>query len=66
MLDSYPSDPDVWLEQAKEIPGSWWPLWSQWLSQHAGGTRKAPAKTGNAKYPPLEPAPGRYVKHRIH
>jgi polyhydroxyalkanoate synthase len=66
VLDSYPSDPDLWFEQAKETPGSWWPLWSQWLSRHSGGKRKAPAKTGSAKYQPIEPAPGRYVKQRIH
>ena len=65
-LDSYPGDPDLWLEQAKEKPGSWWPLWSQWLSRHSGGKRKAPAKTGSARYRPIEPAPGRYVKQRIH
>ena len=64
--DSYPADPDSWLAQAREIPGSWWPRWSQWLARHSGGKRKAPAKTGNSKYRPIEPAPGRYVKHRIH
>ena len=66
VLDSYPSDPDLWFEQAKETPGSWWPLWSQWLSRHSGGKRKAPSNTGSAKYRPIEPAPGRYVKQRIH
>ena len=64
--DSYPADPDTWLAQARENPGSWWPRWSQWLARHSGGKRKAPAKTGNSKYRPIEPAPGRYVKHRIH
>ena len=64
--DSYPADPDSWLAQAREIPGSWWPRWSQWLARHSGGKRKAPAKAGNSKYRPIEPAPGRYVKHRIH
>ena len=49
---------------AKEIRGSWWPMWSEWLAKHAGGTRAAPAKPGNAKYKPIEPAPGRYVKER--
>jgi polyhydroxyalkanoate synthase len=62
----YPSEPEAWFSQAKEIQGSWWPLWSEWLARHSGGTRKAPAKQGNAKYKPIEPAPGRYVKHRIH
>jgi polyhydroxyalkanoate synthase subunit PhaC len=61
----YPREPEEWLSKAKEHPGSWWPLWSDWLAKHGGGKRKAPAKTGSAKYPPIEPAPGRYVKQRI-
>jgi polyhydroxyalkanoate synthase len=64
--DSYPREPEAWLSQAKEKQGSWWPLWSQWLAKHGGGSRKAPAREGSAKYKPIEPAPGRYVKHRIH
>jgi polyhydroxyalkanoate synthase len=62
----YPAEPDQWLAQATEKAGSWWPLWSDWLGKHSGGTRKAPAKTGNGEYRPVEPAPGRYVKHRVH
>jgi polyhydroxyalkanoate synthase len=62
----YPDDPDAWFSSAQEVPGSWWPAWSQWLGRHGGGKRKAPARQGNAKYKPIEPAPGRYVKHRIH
>ena len=64
--EPYPRDPEEWLASSKEIPGSWWPLWSEWLGKHGGGSRKAPEKTGSAKYKPIEPAPGRYVKHRIH
>jgi polyhydroxyalkanoate synthase len=64
--DSYPAEPEAWFSQAREVQGSWWPLWSDWLAKHAGGKRKAPARTGTAKYKPIEPAPGRYVKHRIH
>jgi polyhydroxyalkanoate synthase subunit PhaC len=62
----YPADPEQWLAKATEHQGSWWPLWSQWLAKHGGASRKAPAKHGSAKYKPIEPAPGRYVKHRIH
>jgi polyhydroxyalkanoate synthase subunit PhaC len=64
--EPYPPDPEDWLSVAKENRGSWWPLWSAWLEKHAGGTRKAPAQQGSAKYQPIEPAPGRYVKHRVH
>ncbi len=62
----YPADADEWFAAAKEYPGSWWPLWSQWLSRHAGGEREAPSVRGNVQYRPLEAAPGRYVKQRIH
>ena len=62
----YPGDPDAWLSAAEERPGSWWPRWSEWLARHSGGKRKAPAKTGSTNFNPIEPAPGRYVKHRVH
>jgi polyhydroxyalkanoate synthase len=64
--EPYPSDPEAWFSSAKEVPGSWWPAWSEWLARHAGGRREAPAKPGSAKYRPIEPAPGRYVRQRIH
>jgi len=64
--DAYPAEPEAWFSRASEVQGSWWPRWSEWLAKHAGGRRKAPAKTGGAKHQPIEPAPGRYVKHRIH
>jgi polyhydroxyalkanoate synthase len=64
----HPDDPDRWLAQAKEERGSWWPLWSRWLEPFKGGdigeTREAPAQTGSAQYPAIEPAPGRYVKQK--
>ena len=61
----YPAEPEQWLEQATEHKGSWWPRWSKWLEAHGGGKRKAPARAGNAKYKPIEAAPGRYVRHRV-
>ena len=65
---AFPEDPDHWLAGAREERGSWWPLWSQWLEGFKGGnngeTREAPAKTGSARYPAIEPAPGRYVKQK--
>jgi polyhydroxyalkanoate synthase subunit PhaC len=61
---AYPEDAEQWLEQAREERGSWWPTWSQWLEGFKDGTRIAPAKTGNAQYPAIEPAPGRYVKEK--
>ena len=62
--NSYPNDAEAWIGQAQEARGSWWPTWSQWLAQFSGGKRIAPAKTGNAQYQAIEPAPGRYVKEK--
>jgi polyhydroxyalkanoate synthase len=64
LFDRFPENPDAALAAATEIKGSWWPRWSEWLAQHSGGGRPAPAKPGNAKYQPIEQAPGRYVKQK--
>ena len=64
--NAFPPDAEDWLEKAREKPGSWWPVWSEWLSHYSGGTRKAPTSTGNVQYKPVESAPGRYVKQRLH
>ncbi len=63
---AYPDDPDQWLGQAEERPGSWWPRWAEWLGAYSGGMRPAPKAAGNVQHKPIEPAPGRYVKQRIH
>jgi polyhydroxyalkanoate synthase len=59
------ADADAWLAGATETPGSWWPDWNAWLQGFSGGERAAPKKLGNAKFKPIEPAPGRYVKVRV-
>jgi polyhydroxyalkanoate synthase len=56
---------DEWFAGAAEHPGSWWTDWDGWLAGHAGETLRAPAAPGAAKYPPIEAAPGRYVKFRV-
>jgi polyhydroxyalkanoate synthase len=55
---------DTWMAGATEHVGSWWPEWAAFLAEHGGKQVKAPAKAGNAKFKPIEPAPGRYVKVR--
>lgn len=57
-----PGDPEAWLEGADQHAGSWWPDWADWLAVHSGERGRAPAKLGNARYQPIEAAPGRYVK----
>jgi polyhydroxyalkanoate synthase subunit PhaC len=57
-------DPDRWLQTAREVPGSWWPEWSNWLREQAGAEVPAPKTVGSRKYPCIEAAPGRYVKEK--
>jgi polyhydroxyalkanoate synthase len=59
-----PPDPDDWFSRAKEKPGSWWPDWVRWLRRYSGGRVKA-RTPGSKEYPPLEPAPGHYVRQMI-
>jgi poly[(R)-3-hydroxyalkanoate] polymerase subunit PhaC len=58
------SDPQGWFDGAEEKPGSWWPDWSAWMRRHSNGTIPAPVQQGNARFGPIEPAPGRYVKKK--
>ena len=59
-----PDTADDWFNAAEEIPGSWWPEWTQWLDQYGGKKVKPPAQAGSADYPVIEAAPGRYVQQR--
>ena len=59
------ADADAWLAAAEEKSGSWWSDWSRWLERFGGARMKAKARLGSPKFKPTEPAPGRYVKHRV-
>ncbi len=60
--DKLPAAASAWLEGAVERPGSWWPVWTQWLAPLAGKGVPAPKAFGNKQFKSIEPAPGRYVK----
>ncbi|OIR00865.1 poly-beta-hydroxybutyrate polymerase [mine drainage metagenome] len=64
LSDSDAASGDGWLAAAQERPGSWWPLWSEWLAAHAGKRRAARAVLGSARHAAIEPAPGRYVREK--
>ena len=57
-------DAKKWFEQSRENPGSWWPRWTMWLSEKSGRKISARTALGNAQFPPIEPAPGRYVREK--
>ena len=52
-----------WIKGAQETKGSWWPNWREWL----GGidAEEVPARSvGTDALPPIEDAPGSYVRVR--
>jgi polyhydroxyalkanoate synthase len=59
-----PKDPERWLQGAESHPGSWWKHWSVWLATHAADRIPAYPALGSKEYPPIENAPGRYVKEK--
>ena len=52
---------EAWREQAEKHAGSWWPHWLAWIKARSGEMTAAAAVPGNAQYPSLGAAPGRYV-----
>lgn len=61
--DTLPGTFEEWLAGAREHPGSWWPHWAEWLAKRSG-PRVAARDPEKGPLPPLEPAPGSYVKVR--
>jgi polyhydroxyalkanoate synthase subunit PhaC len=52
-----------WLKNATEHKGSWWPDWRQWLESL--DPERVPARpVGSEEMPPIEDAPGSYVRVR--
>jgi polyhydroxyalkanoate synthase len=52
-----------WLKGAQEHKGSWWPDWREWLESI--DAEKVPARAvGSDAMPPIEDAPGSYVRVR--
>jgi polyhydroxyalkanoate synthase len=52
-----------WIKGAQEHKGSWWPDWRQWLASIDAEEARA-RNVGTAELPPIENAPGSYVKVR--
>jgi len=60
MNDKPVKNANEWFAGATSYKGSWWMDWLEWLKARSGEQVPAPS-VGNEKYPPLEPAPGKYV-----
>jgi polyhydroxyalkanoate synthase len=52
-----------WLKGAQEHQGSWWPDWREWLTG-TDAEEVAARAVGSEKLPPIEDAPGSYVRVR--
>jgi polyhydroxyalkanoate synthase len=52
-----------WIKNAEEHKGSWWPDWRQWL-ETIDPEQVAAREPGTAALPPIEDAPGSYVRVR--
>jgi len=61
-----PSDPAAWLARTTESEGSWWEHLLRWLDRRSSDLRPAHRELGDPDHPPLEPAPGTYVRTRAH
>jgi polyhydroxyalkanoate synthase len=54
-------DPNQWLSQATERPGTWWEHWADWMTERSGAEKPAPKELGSPRHPAMDPAPGKYV-----
>ena len=59
-----PTDPHEWKDGAKLRNSTWWEDWSTWIADQGGPMKAAPRKLGSKEHPPIEAAPGSYVRDR--
>jgi polyhydroxyalkanoate synthase len=58
--DILPPTSDGWMAYAKEHPGSWWPMWSDWLKSRSSEQVPPPRRLKSAAK-----APGDYVRETL-
>lgn len=63
--DELPETAEAWFEGAEQHEGSWWPNWDQWMAPMSGDKVPSAMPGINKDFPPLENAPGSYVKVRL-
>jgi polyhydroxyalkanoate synthase len=62
--DAHPADPQEWKDLAQLQEGTWWEDWAEWIGGQGGPKVAAPRALGSKEHPPIEPAPGSYVRAR--
>ena len=60
--DSLPADPLEWKAGAQLVDTTWWLDWTSWIADRGGKKVPAPQRPGNDDYPPIDRAPGTYVR----
>ncbi|HEV3401089.1 MAG TPA: alpha/beta fold hydrolase [Acidimicrobiales bacterium] len=58
--EELPPEPEAWLADAVQHPGTWWEDWAGWIEARAG-SRRSPNDMGSTDHPPVADAPGTYV-----
>ena len=59
-----PADPQEWKDGAELQDGTWWEDWATWIADQGGPMVAAPRELGSKEHPPIEAAPGSYVRTR--
>ncbi len=55
--------PEDWRAGAELHHETWWEDWARWMDDRGGALRDRPAQLGSDDHPPLDEAPGRYVRN---
>jgi polyhydroxyalkanoate synthase len=64
--EQLPAEPDEWFKGAKQLPGSWWLDWQDWIDRQNADQSKVPARQpGDGELAVLEDAPGSYAMLRL-
>ena len=62
--DARPADAQEGKEGAQLREGTWWEDWAKWIAKQGGPKVAAPPQLGSTDHPPIEAAPGSYVRDR--
>ena len=62
--DAHPADPHEWKNTAQLQDGTWWEDWAKWIAKQGGPKVAPPRELGSKDHPPIEAAPGSYVRTR--
>ena len=60
--DALPADPQEWKDGAQLQDRTWWEDWSKWIAARGGPKVAPPRNLGSKDHPPIEAAPGSYVR----